>query len=319
MSQNSGADYKVRVTPRYTVISDSFRSTQVLHAVGIVFLPFVGTVCAVIFAFTMRFGAIEIVLFTMLYVFSILGITAGYHRHFAHRSYSTRPAIRFVLGVLGSMAAQGPVIYWVSNHRRHHRFSDREGDPHSPHGSGESARSGLPGFLHAHMGWTLDREITNTAVFAKDLLRDPMAMRLNHTYYLWVIMGLAVPCVLGGLLTQSGAGAVSGFLWGGLVRLFVSYHSTNSINSIAHLFGSRPFDTPEKSRNNVWLVLPTLGEGLHNNHHAFPDSAFFGHHWWHFDLGSWLILLLERLGLAWHIHKPRASVIEAKRRQSGAV
>ena len=319
INKNGAVLSGVQVTPRITVTSDAFRSTQLIHAIGIVLLPLIGTVCALFFAFQVRFGIMEIVLFAVLYALSILGITAGYHRLFAHRAYTTKPAIRFLFGVLGSMAAQGPVTYWVSNHRRHHRFSDRNGDPHSPHVTGAHTTTGLPGFLHAHMGWTLDPEITNTVVFAKDLLRDPVATRLNRTYYLWVALGLAMPFTIGGILTHSWAGAVSGLLWGGFVRLFISYHATNSINSITHLFGSRPFDTPEKSRNNAWLVLPTLGEGLHNNHHAFPRSALFGYRWWHFDIGSWVILLMERLGLAWQVHKPHASAIAAKRRESSAV
>jgi stearoyl-CoA desaturase (Delta-9 desaturase) len=319
MSKDNTAISQVQVTPRITVTSDTFRSAQLIHAVGIVLLPLIGTVYAFYFAFQVRFGIMEVVLFAVLYALSILGITAGYHRLFAHRAYATKPAIRFLFGVFGSIAAQGPVTYWVSNHRRHHRFSDRDGDPHSPHVSGKHTRTGLPGFLHAHMGWTLDPEITNTAVFAKDLLRDQVAARLNRTYYLWVGLGLAVPFAIGGIVTHSWVGAVSGLLWGGFVRLFISYHATNSINSITHLFGSRPFDTPEKSRNNAWLVLPTLGEGLHNNHHAFPTSALFGYRWWHFDIGSWVILLLERLGLAWQVHRPQTSVIAAKLRESSTV
>ena len=143
-----------------------------------------------------------------------------------------------------------------------------------------------------------------------------MAIRLNRTYYLWVALGLVLPSVIGGLLTQSWTGAVSGLLWGGFVRLFLSYHFTNSINSITHLFGSRPFETRERSRNNAWLVIPTLGEGLHNNHHAFPESAMFGLRWWHLDIGGWVILLFERLGLAWQVCRPRAGAIALKRKES---
>lgn len=289
---------------RITVSGKSFRTVQVLHAVGIVAVPFVGTVVALWFAWTYGFGALEIGLLASFYTLSILGITVGFHRHFAHKAFAASPVVRFALGVMGSMAAQGPVTYWVSNHRRHHRFSDREGDPHSPHVNGAESLQGLRGFLHAHMGWTLDSQVTNTVAFSRDLLRDPVACAVNRTYYVWVLLGLVAPAIIGGVLTRSPQGALSGLLWGGLVRLFLTYHATNSINSLTHLFGSRPFETRDKSRNNALLVLPTLGEGLHNNHHAFPGSALFGYRWWHFDLGAWLILSLERIGLVWNVRRP---------------
>jgi len=289
---------------RITVSSASFRTVQVLHAVGIVVVPLVGTVVAAGFAWRYGVGAMEFILLASLYTLSILGITVGFHRHFAHRAFAAGPVLRFVLGVLGSLAAQGPVTYWVSNHRRHHRFSDREGDPHSPHVAGSRLRRGLSGFLHAHIGWTLDEQVTNTVAFSPDLLRDRVTAAVNRTYYLWVLLGLLLPAAVGGAVTRSWQGAVSGLLWGGLVRLFLSYHATNSINSLTHLFGTRPFQTDDQSRNNVLLVLPTLGEGLHNNHHAFPASALFGYRWWHFDLGAWVILGLERMGLVWDVRRP---------------
>src|SRR5262252_5008619 len=289
---------------RITVNGATFRTVQVLHAVGIVLIPFAGTVVAVFFAQAHGFGAMEGGLLVLFYTLSILGITVGFHRHFAHRSFAAGPATRFVLGVLGSMAAQGPLIHWGSNHRRHHAFSDRDGDPHSPYVDGARRQRGLRGFLHAHMAWTLDSRITNTVAFSRDLLRDRVAGAVNRSYYTWVLLGLVAPLVIGGVVTGSWVGAASGFLWGGLVRLFLTYHATNSINSLTHLLGSRPFDTRDESRNNALLVLPTLGEGLHNNHHAFPGSAFFGHRWWHFDLGAWVILGLQRTGLAWDVRRP---------------
>jgi len=297
--------------PRIVISGASFRTTQLVHAVGIVVVPLVGTIVALVFARTEGVGAMEMALLIAFYTLSILGITVGFHRHFAHRAFATSKGVRFGLGVLGSLAAQGPVTYWVSNHRRHHRFSDRDGDPHSPHVAGTRLQRGVRGFLHAHMGWTVDDEVTNTAAFSPDLLRDPIAVALNRTYYVWVLLGVLLPAIIGGVLTASWRGAVSGLLWGGLVRLFVSYHATNSINSLGHLFGSRPFQTRDRSRNNALLVLPTFGEGLHNNHHAFPGSALFGLAWWHFDLGAWLILGLERIGLVWDVRRPHGAHSDA--------
>jgi stearoyl-CoA desaturase (delta-9 desaturase) len=159
-----------------------------VHAVGIVVVPLIGTIVALLFARTNGVGAMEVALLIAFYTLSILGITVGFHRHFAHRAFATSRGVRFCLGVLGSLAAQGPLTYWVSNHRRHHRFSDREGDPHSPHVAGTRVQRGLRGFLHAHMGWTLYDEVTNTAAFSPDLLRDPLDVALNRTLrvHYWV-------------------------------------------------------------------------------------------------------------------------------------
>jgi stearoyl-CoA desaturase (delta-9 desaturase) len=299
---------------RITVNGAAFRTVQVLHAVGIVLIPFVGTVLTAFYAQSYGFGTMEVGLLVLFYTLSILGITVGFHRYFAHRSFATGRVIQYVLGALGSMAAQGPLIHWVSNHRRHHSFSDRIGDPHSPYVNGARSQRGWRGFLHAHMRWTLDSEITNTVAFSRDLLRDPVASALNRYYYAWVLVGLVVPFAVGGMVAGSWLGAVSGLLWGGLVRLFLTYHATNSINSLTHLLGSRPFDTRDESRNNAWLVFPTLGEGLHNNHHAFPDSALFGHRWWHFDLGAWVILGLEQVGLVWSVRRPSHARISRRSR-----
>jgi stearoyl-CoA desaturase (delta-9 desaturase) len=170
----------------------------------------------------------------------------------------------------------------------------------------------LNGLWYAHIGWLFVPEITNSLFFAKDLLRDPAIAKVNRLYLVWLLLGLIIPGFVAGLLTYSWTGAISGFLWGGLVRLFLSLHLTYSINSIGHVVGSRLFDTHEHSRNNALLAIPTMGESWHNNHHAFPHSARFGLKWWQIDFGYLVISTLEIVGLAWDVKVPTSSLIQAK-------
>ena len=296
-----------------TIKGNHLKTQQLVHALVINLIPLLGTILAVAIALQSGIGKVEIGLLVSLYVLTLAGITVGFHRLFAHSAFQTHTAIRIILAILGSMACQGPLIYWVSNHRRHHQYSDKSGDPHSPYYIQEERIDPIRGLWHAQVGWTFTHEITNTFLFAKDLLRDSVISKVNQFYYVWVLLGLVIPTVLGGMLTGTSMGLLSGFLWGGCVRLFLSYHFTNSINSITHLYGARPFDTREQSTNNIWLAIPTFGEAWHNNHHAFPNSAKFGLQWWQVDLGYWVIRTLEVLGLAWDVKAPTAGMIEAKK------
>jgi stearoyl-CoA desaturase (delta-9 desaturase) len=250
-------------------------------------------------------GGIELGSLAAMYVLTFVGITVGLHRLGAHRAFEAAPGVRAVLLGLGAMAGQGPPSYWIANHRRHHALSDRDGDLHSPYVDGPRRLSIWRGLWHAHMGWTFDHELTNVLVFGKDLLRDPIVARLNRWYHALVVLGIALPGVAGGLATWSLHGALQGLLWGGMVRLFASSHATAAINSLAHRVGSHPHDTRDESRNNLWLAIPTLGEGWHNNHHAFPSSAFLGHAWWQLDIGAWVVRALERLRLVTRVKRPR--------------
>ena len=274
----------------------SLRTPQFIHALAIALLPFIGVALAV--PVTMRVGVsgVDLSLFIGMFVLTMLGITVGYHRLFSHRSFEANLPVRVLLGVLGSMAAQGSISYWVSNHRRHHHYADRGGDVHSPYVSGDRRLGRLEGFWHAHMGWTFHHQLTNPLVFAKDLYRDRAVAAVNSRYLSWVFLGLLIPFALGGLLTWSWTGALTGLLWGGLVRMFATYHFVNGIDSVTHIFGTRPFETQDESTNNIWMVLPTMGEGWHNNHHAFPNSAMFGLTRWQIDPGGLLIRGLEKLG-----------------------
>ena len=231
------------------------------------------------------------------------GITVGYHRLFTHRSFKTTRAVRALLAVLGSMAVEGPVIEWVATHRKHHRFSDQPGDPHSPHvDHAPGWRGALRGLATpTSAGCCAARTWPTRRRYAKDLLADRDLRFISRTFPLWVAVGLALPFGLGVALTGSLVGGLTGLLWGGAVRIFLLHHATFSINSLCHFFGRRPFSTGDQSRNLAWLAPLAFGEAWHNNHHAFPTSARHGLGRWQIDPGAWLIAALERCHLAWDV------------------
>jgi len=220
------------------------------------------------------------------------------------------------------MSLQGPVIDWVADHRKHHTFTDEEGDPHSPHaGHGKGLRGMVAGLWHAHVGWLFETQgQASSKRFARDLLEDRTMRRINKSFPLIALLTLALPFVLGVALSGGDlvAGGLSALLWAGLVRIFLLHHVTWSINSICHFFGRRRFETDDESTNVFWLALPSLGEAWHHNHHAFPQSAFHGLRWYELDPSGWLILALERVGLAWDVVKVTPERARAKL-QSDAV
>jgi stearoyl-CoA desaturase (delta-9 desaturase) len=211
--------------------------------------------------------------------------------------------VRFTFAALGSVAIEGPVISWVADHRKHHAFSDQEGDPHSPHvDHGGGVKGALKGLVHAHVGWLFIHTQRGLKTrYAPDLLADPVVRRISNTFLLWVLAGLAVPFVLGWLIGGTIAEGLTGLLWGGGVRMLVLHHSTYSINSLCHFFGKQRFSTGDESRNLSWLSIFTFGEAWHNNHHAFPTSARHGLKPWQFDPSAWVIWALEKTGLAWDV------------------
>jgi stearoyl-CoA desaturase (Delta-9 desaturase) len=258
----------------------------------------------------------DVIIFAVFYVLTGLGVTVGFHRLFTHRSFKTRPAVRGTLAILGSVAIEGPVISWVADHRKHHAFSDRPGDPHSPHvDHGGGLRGELRGFVHAHIGWLFRHDQRGArARYAPDLLKDPVVKFIDRTFVLWAVGGLVLPFFLGWAIGGSIAAGLTAFLWGGLVRLFVLHHLTYSINSICHVFGKRRFATTDESRNVFWLALPTFGEAWHNNHHAFPTSAAHGLRRWEIDPSALVIRGLEATGLAWDVVRVRPERLQAKLR-----
>lgn len=298
--------------PKITIKSDKLKTDLRIHGYSVALIPLVGLGIAIVIAFYLGIGLLEVGLLLGMCFLAMVGVTVGFHRYFTHCTFETSTTMRIILAIVGSMACSGPLIYWVSSHRRHHQYSDRLGDPHSPYFDDDQPLSGFQRFWHSHIGWTLEHEITNSFIFAKDVLRDPIICKINQLYYFWILLGLAIPAVLGGVYSGSWMGALSGVLWGGFIRIFLSTQFTFCINSITHLYGSRAFNTSEQSRNNIWLAIPTGGEAWHNNHHAFPNSAKFGLKWWQIDLGYWTIRTFELAGLVWDVKVPTTGMIEAK-------
>ena len=245
----------------------------------------------------------DLVVFAVLYCLTTLGITVGFHRLLTHRSFATTPALRGLFAVLGSVAIEGPVIAWVADHRKHHAFSDRLGDPHSPHvDHGAGWLGALRGLFHAHVGWLfLHDQRAAKERYAPDLLRDSVVRAVDRWFIVWALSGFAIAFGLGCALGGTVAAGLTALLWGGAVRMMVLHHVTYSINSLCHFFGRRPYDTGDESRNLAWLALPSFGEAWHNNHHAFPTSAAHGLRWWQVDVSALTIRALESLGLVWNV------------------
>ena len=261
-------------------------------------------------------GWSDVAIFLFAYVSTALAITVGFHRHFTHRAFKCRRWVRGTLAIFGSAAIEGNIISWVADHRKHHAFSDEEGDPHSPHvGHGGGWTGALKGLWHAHVGWLfIHTQRGNRERYAPDLLADPLIRFVDRTFVLWVTVGLLVPFGLGYLIGGSLHTALTGLLWGGLVRMLVVHHVTYSINSLCHFFGRRDYKTGDESRNLFWLAPFTFGESWHNNHHAFPTSYRHGLRAWQLDISAGVIWMLEKLGLAWDVVR-----ISPERQQRKAV
>ena len=281
----------------------------------IILIPFLSVGAAIYMLWPFGFGWVSLGLLLGMYVLTGLGVTVGYHRLFTHKSFETGPIMTAIIGIAGSMAVEGPIIGWVADHRRHHQHSDQELDPHSPHTHGAGIWNILKGAWHAHMGWLITKGTkTDYYRYAPDLLRNRQIVWLSRTFPLWALLGLAIPTVLGGLITMSWTGALLGLVWGGLVRIFLVHHITWSINSVCHIWGARDYECGDESRNNAICGILGFGEGWHNNHHAFPTSARHGLRWWQVDTSYWVILAMEKLGLARRIKVPSAERLATKRR-----
>jgi len=271
--------------------------------IAAVIVPFLAFVAAIPLLWNRLVGPADLVILAVVYLATALGITVGFHRMLTHRAFETYRPLKYLLAVLGSMAVQGDVIAWVSDHRKHHAFTDEEGDPHSPHvGHGAGALAGLRGLWHAHVGWLFEHHSGAQARrFAPDLLEDRGMRLISKQFVPIVLLSLLVPFALGYAATGELGGGLTALVWGGLVRIFLVHHVTWSINSICHFFGRRRFDTDDESTNVAWLAVPSLGESWHHNHHAFPRSAVHGLRWWEVDVSGLIIRAMRRLGLAWNV------------------
>jgi len=258
-----------------------------------VIVPLLATAYAIWLLWNRAVNWSDITLLLIMYSLTAFGVTVGFHRMLTHRSFKPHPVIKFILLVLGSMALEGPALEWAATHIKHHANSDREGDPHSP----------VEGFFHAHIGWIFNAEKADPNVYCRNLVRDPMIVFIDRTFFLWAALSIVIPFAIGGW---------HGLLWGGLVRIFLAHHVTWSVNSVCHTFGRRDFETTDQSRNE-WIVgLLAFGEGWHNNHHAFPRSAFHGLRWWQFDLSGYLIWTLERFGLVKDVYRVTPEMLQRR-------
>ncbi|MEA2382384.1 MAG: hypothetical protein QOH72_2355 [Solirubrobacteraceae bacterium] len=280
------------------------KTARVVNLLAVVLPPIV-IAAAVVAFWNDVVGAHDLVLLGVMYLVTGFGVTVGFHRMLTHRSFRTSKPVEYLFAVAGSMAVQGPVINWVADHRKHHAHTDEEGDPHSPHvGRGAGLVGAVRGLLHAHVGWLVsDHGKAERSRYARDLTEDS-GMRAINRSFLWIVgLGLLLPAVAGFVITGRVTGALTGLLWGGLVRIFLLHHVTWSINSICHFFGRRRFDVEDCSTNVWWLALPSFGEAWHHNHHTFPRSAQHGLSKVEstLDPSAWLIGVMEKLGLVWDV------------------
>jgi len=289
---------------------------------ALIIIPFVALIAGIALLWGPGVQPIHLVLMIGGYMLSGWGVTVGYHRLFTHKSFKTNRFITGTLAILGSMAAEGPVVRWSGIHRMHHQFSDEDLDPHSPHAYGHdhgpehvrNFKDVLHGFWHSHIGWVLLAEPDGYERYVPDLKADPMLRWIDKTFAYWMALGILLPGLIAWAVTGTVVGGLLGVLWGGLVRLLIVHHITWSINSACHLWGARDYNSHDESRNNVVFGILGLGEGWHNNHHAFPTSARHGLKWWQFD-SSWLIIKgLSMVGLASDVKVPTADRLAAKAR-----
>jgi stearoyl-CoA desaturase (delta-9 desaturase) len=302
-----------------TVRERTSRTSRLITLVAVI-VPPLGVLVAAGALWGVALSWVDVALFLVLYVLCGLGTTVGFHRLFTHKSFETTPWLRGAFAVLGSMTIQGPVTQWVTDHRKHHALSDREGDPHSPHaGHGNGFWASVKGFCHAHVGWLFHTKgMERGEHYGRDLYDDRVVRTVDRLYALWVGLTFAIPFAIGylvgGFSWQLGLQAL---VWAGLVRIFVYQHATFAVNSVCHMFGRRAYRSRDESRNN-WLVAAlTFGEGWHNNHHAFPSSARHGLDSGQVDMAWWTIRGLEKLGLAWNVRLPEPSQRTRRRLSAG--
>ena len=277
--------------------------TEKLANLGAVVLPFLATIAAIVLFWNRLVSPVDLVIAAVMYLLTAIGITVGYHRLLTHRSFQTSKGLEYAFAIFGSMAVQGPVIAWVADHRKHHAHTDADGDPHSPHvGRDGGVRGVLSGLWHAHAGWLMSTQgRADWKRYARDLYEDRGMRAIGRQFVPLVALSLALPALASYAVSGTLAGAATGLLWGGLVRIFFVHHVTWSVNSICHFFGTRRFDTDDRSTNVFWLALPSLGESWHHNHHAFPRSAVHGLRRREIDPSAMIIGTLEKLGLAWNV------------------
>ena len=283
-----------------------------------VVVPLVGAALAMWLLWGRAFRWVDVLLLVSMYTLCAFGTTIGFHRYFTHKGFEARLPVKVTLGILGCMTMQGPIIQWVTDHRKHHALSDKPGDPHSPHvGYGDGLVGRFRGFAHAHVGWMFSNlGMEQGRVYGKDLYEDRLIVWIDRLYLLWVALSLGIPFAIGYAV---GGGSVllglEALVWGGLFRIFLYQHATFSVNSICHMFGRQDYRSRDEARNNWLVALLVFGEGWHNNHHAFPASARHGLHRFQLDVSWWVIRALERTKLVWNVRTPSGDQLARRRVQ----
>ncbi|MEU8774638.1 acyl-CoA desaturase [Streptomyces sp. NPDC048606] len=291
------------------------RSVEQIALLLFITVPFLALLAAIPLAWGWGVSWLDVGLMVFMYFLACHGITIGFHRYFTHGSFKAKRPLRIALAIMGSMAVEGPLVRWVADHRKHHKYSDHEGDPHSPWRFGETVPALMKGLWWAHIGWLFDEEQTNQQKYAPDLIKDPAIRRISRDFVFWTIFSLAIPPVVGGLVTMSWWGAFTAFFWGSLVRVALLHHVTWSINSICHAVGKRPFKSRDRSGNVWWLAVLSCGESWHNLHHADPTSARHGVLRGQVDSSARLIRWFEQLGWATDVRWPSEARIDARRKE----
>ncbi|MGC5016665.1 acyl-CoA desaturase [Streptosporangium sp. DT93] len=275
--------------------------------------PLIALLVAIPFAWGWGLGWSDVAIAGVFYVVTGLGVTVGLHRHFTHGSFKAKRPLKIALGIAGSLAMEMSVLDWVATHRKHHKFSDKDGDPHSPWRFGTGFLAVSKGLFWAHMGWLFETDRANRQKYAPDLVKDPDIVRLHKLFPVLAITTIVAPALLGGLLTWSWWGAATAFFWGTLVRIGLLHHVTWSINSICHVFGEEVFESRDKSRNVWWLAIPSFGESWHNLHHSDPTCARHGALKGQIDLSAGVIRMFEKAGWAYDVRWPTPERLAAKR------
>jgi stearoyl-CoA desaturase (Delta-9 desaturase) len=277
-----------------------------------VVVPLLAVAAAVPLAWGWGLGWHDIVIALVFYVISGMGISMGFHRYFTHSSFKAVRGLKIAMAIAGSLAIEGEVLVWVADHRRHHKYSDKEGDPHSPWRFGTDWKALSKGLGYAHIGWLFKTERTSQQKFCPDLLADPDLRAISRWFPGFVAVTLLAPALIGGLWSMSIAGALTAFFWASLVRICLLHHVTWSINSVCHTFGNEDFDVRDKSRNVAWLAIPSFGESWHNLHHSDPTCARHGALKGQIDLSARVIAWCERLGWAYDVRWPDRERLTAK-------
>ncbi|MFF4991942.1 acyl-CoA desaturase [Streptosporangium saharense] len=286
---------------------------EIITFAVVVALPLIALIVAVPFAWGWGLGWTDVAIAFVFYVVSGLGVTVGLHRHFTHGSFKAKRPMKIALGIAGSLSLEMSVLDWVATHRKHHKFSDKEGDPHSPWRFGSGFLPLTKGLLWAHAGWLFEADRVNREKYAPDLLKDPDIVKLHRYFPVMAISSMMLPALLGGLLTWSWWGMFTAFFWGTLVRIGLLHHVTWSINSICHVFGEEVFESRDKSRNVWWLAIPSFGESWHNLHHSDPTCARHGALKGQIDLSAGVIRWFEKAGWVYDVRWPTPERLAAKR------